>query len=246
MTALRARVAVGERVQGLFIGLPSPAAVEVVALSGPDFLCLDGEHSALRGDLLAGMLRAAELHRVPAIVRVPEAAPWLIAEALDAGAQGVLVPRVSSVNQAAAAVSAARYPPEGRRGAGPGRAAGYGYGIDPYMDRARAETFVAVQIETPEAVEELDAILAVPGIDLAFIGPGDLGVGLAAAGATMPGALVEAVERIAVGAETAGVPAGIFLAGPDPQSWGQRFPFLIRGSDAMLLRAAADALFGGA
>lgn len=246
MSVLRARVAAGDRVQGLFIGLPSPASVEVVAASGPDFLCLDGEHSSFRGELLSNMLRAAELHRVPAIVRVPEGAPWLIAEVLDAGAQGVLVPRVSSAAQAAQAVSAARFPPEGRRGAGPGRVAGYGYGVLPYLDRAREETFVAVQIETPEAIADIDAILAVPGVDLAFIGPGDLGVGLAAAGRPMPQALVEAVAHVADRAAAAGVPTGIFLPGPaDPNGWGARFPFLIRGSDAMLLRAAAEAVFGG-
>lgn len=241
---LRARIRGGDQVTGLFIGLPTPASVEITGAAGPDFLCLDGEHSALRGELLAGMLRAAELTGVPAIVRVPEGQPWLIAEVLDAGAEGVLVPRVSTADQARAAVAAARFPPEGRRGAGPGRAAGYGYGVLEYVERAREETFVAVQIETIEAIAALDEILAVPGIDLVFIGPGDLGVCLAAAGRKMPQALLTEVAGIFARAKAAGVPAGIFLPGAaDPNGWAESAQLLIRGNDSMILQQGAAALF---
>lgn len=241
--SLRARIGRGVALRGTFVSLPEPAVVEILATTGLDFLCLEGEHSAIRGATLVNMLRAADLFRLPALVRVPEAMPWLIAEALDAGAAGVLVPRVSTAEQALTAVRAARFPPEGSRGAGPGRAAAFGYGMAESLDRARVETVVAVQIETLEAVDNLDAILAVPGIDLVFIGPGDLATSLAAAGSPGPEALSAAIESIIARARERGQRAGLFTPGPprpDP-----RVTLHIQSSDAMLLRSAALAAFAG-
>lgn len=242
--SLRARLGAGPTLRGPFLGIPSPATVEIVCAAGPDFVCIDGEHSPIRGELLINMLRAAELWRVPALVRVPDGLPSLIAEVLDAGATGILVPRVSTAEQALLAVQSARFPATGRRGVGPGRAAGYGYGIGGYVTRAEAETLVAVQIETIEGVANIAAILAVPGIDLAFIGPGDLGFCLGAAGAAMPGALDAAIEDVVGAAETAGIPVGIFA--PDrtaAERWIGRLALVIQGSDGMLLAAAAAAGF---
>ena len=115
-------------------------------------------------------------------MRVPAVDPVAIGQALDWGAEGVLVPRVNTPDEARAAVDAARYPPHGSRGAGPGRASGYGRAIPAALERAARETVVALQIETVEALDRVAEIAAVPGVDLLFIGPGDLGVGLAAEG----------------------------------------------------------------
>ena len=224
--------------RGAFLGLPFPAVAEIVCATGPDFVCIDGEHSAIRGEALANLLRACALHGVPALVRVPDLLPHLIAEVLDAGAAGILVPRVSSAAEAARAVAATRFPPHGVRGVGPGRAAGYGYRIADLL--AAPAPFVAVQIETVEAVAAAAEILAVPGLDLGFIGPGDLGVSLAAAG--QPMTVEDAVDRVIAAA--AGVPLGIFA--PDRAAgdrWLARMPLVIQGSDAMLLGGAAAAAF---
>ncbi len=242
--SLRTRIGQGSALRGLFVSLPEPSVVEILGASGVDFLCLEGEHSALRGQLLVNMLRAADLMRVPTLVRVAEGKPWLIAEALDAGAAGILVPRVSTAAQAVAAVRAARFPPDGDRGAGPGRAAGYGYNVLESLERARAETVVAVQIETVEAMENLDAILAVSGIDLVFIGPGDLAISLAAAGSPGATALAAAIERITGCAHAAGQRVGLFTPG-EPAA-DPRVTLHIQGSDAMLLGAAAIRTFGPA
>ena len=100
---------------GSFAAIPHPVAIEVMALSGLDFLCIDWEHAQISRDMIETMVRAADVHRVPAMVRVTGHAPEAIQAALDSGAQGVLVPRVSTAAQAAMAVKASRYPPQDRK-----------------------------------------------------------------------------------------------------------------------------------
>ncbi|TIU55865.1 MAG: 4-hydroxy-2-oxovalerate aldolase, partial [Mesorhizobium sp.] len=157
---------------GPFAAIPHPVAVEVMASSGLDFLCIDWEHAQISRETIEAMVRAADVHRVPAMVRVPGHAPEAIQAALDSGAQGVLVPRVSTAEQAAMAVKASRYPPLGERGVGPGRAAGYGYRIPEYLAAANERIVVAVQVETAEGLANIEAIAAVDGVDLIFVGPG--------------------------------------------------------------------------
>ncbi|MDT0682021.1 aldolase/citrate lyase family protein [Roseicyclus sp. F158] len=238
---LREQLEQGRALRGPFCGLPSPDTVEVICAAGPDFVCFDGEHSAIRGAALTNMLRAAACHRIPAIVRVPDGLPHIVAEILDAGAAGILVPRVSDVAAARAAVSASRFPPVGERGVGPGRVAGYGYNIGPMM--SAAPPLVGVQIETIEAVEAAADILAVEGIDFALIGPGDLGVSLAASGVDED--LDTLIDRIFEVAKKLDMPCGIFA--PDREkalAEASRAQLVIQGSDAMLLHAAARAAFG--
>ena len=131
---------------GTFAAIPHPVAIEVTAASGVDFLCIDWEHSQISRERIEDLIRAADVHRVPAMVRVPGHAAEDIATVLDAGAAGVLVPRVSTAEQARAAVKATRYPPIGARGVGPGRAAAYGYRIPDYLAKANEELVLAIQV----------------------------------------------------------------------------------------------------
>ena len=133
MTDFRQKCLAKAKLIGTFAAIPHPVAVEVTARSGLDFLCIDWEHAQIARDTIENMVRASDVHHVPAMVRVPGHGQEAIAAALDSGAQGVLVPRVSTAAQALAAVKAARYPPLGERGVGPGRAAGYGYRIFEYL-----------------------------------------------------------------------------------------------------------------
>ncbi|TIU32071.1 MAG: 4-hydroxy-2-oxovalerate aldolase, partial [Mesorhizobium sp.] len=148
MNEFRRKCVSRENLVGSFAAIPHAVAIEVMAQSGLDFLCIDWEHAQISRDLVEGMVRAADVHRVPTMVRVPGHGSEAIAAALDSGAQGVLVPRVSSAGQAMMAVQASRYPPAGERGVGPGRAAGYGYRIPEYLAAANDRTVVAVQVET--------------------------------------------------------------------------------------------------
>ncbi|MFV0386923.1 HpcH/HpaI aldolase family protein [Paracoccus sp. (in: a-proteobacteria)] len=242
MTRLRDRIRERVPLRGPFIAIPSPVAVEIVAGARPDFICIDTEHNPISDALLTDMIRAADLAGVPALVRVRGKAPEHIAAALDAGACGVLVPHVSSASEAGAAVRAARFPPEGARGAGPGRASAYLRDIPCALARARRDTVVAVQVETLEAVSQAARIAAVPGVDLVFVGPGDLGVDHAARGCSDP--LETLIDHVLATAEAADVAAGIFT--PDSETsarWLKRLGFVIEGSDAMFLTQATDHAF---
>lgn len=249
MMSLRGRIedaakGQGPSLHGPFLTVPSAMVVEIACAARPDFVCIDMEHGPVSYQDTEHMLRAATVWGVPALVRVCAPDPVAIGQVLDAGAAGVLVPRVSSADEARRAVAAARFPPEGRRGVGPGRAAGYGRTIPAYLDAARAQTVVAIQIETIEALDDLDAILAVPGIDLVFIGPGDLGVSLAASG--RPTSLEKAVDLILEKALATGHPAGIFtMTRAAATAYGGRVALVICGSDSTALADGFEAAFGG-
>ncbi|MDE1995987.1 MAG: 4-hydroxy-2-oxovalerate aldolase, partial [Rhizobiaceae bacterium] len=200
---------------GTFCAIPHPVAIEVTAAAGVDFLCIDWEHSQIGRERIEDLVRAADVHRVPAMVRVPGHAPESIAAVLDAGAAGVLVPRVSTAAQARAAVLATRYPPVGERGVGPGRAASYGYRIPDYLAKANAELVLAVQVETAEGLANIAEIAAVEGVDVIFIGPGDLSVSIDAMGPAGKDRLNAAIEIITKAALAAGRAVGIFRPSPD-------------------------------
>lgn len=233
----------GPALHGPFLTVPSAMVVEIACAAKPDFVCIDMEHGPVSYQDTEHMLRAATVWGIPALVRVCAPDPAAIGQVLDAGAAGVLVPRVSSTEEARRVVAAARFPPEGRRGVGPGRAAGYGRSIPAYLETARAQTVVAIQIETIEALDDLDSILAVPGIDLVFIGPGDLGVSLAASGRTTN--LEKAVDFILEKALAAGRPAGIFtMTRAASAAYNGRVALVICGSDSTVLVDGFEAAFG--
>jgi 4-hydroxy-2-oxoheptanedioate aldolase len=228
---------------GSFAAIPHPVAVEVMALSGLDFLCIDWEHAQISRDMIEAMVRAADIHRVPAMVRVPGHAPEAIQAALDSGAQGVLVPRISTAAQAEAAVKASRYPPKGERGVGPGRAAGYGYRIPEYLAGANDRIVVAVQVETSEGLANIDAIAAVDGVDVIFVGPGDLSVSIDAIGPKGADKLNAAIATIIDATIAHNKAAGIFCASPQAISrWAAiGASFFVLASDTMFLGAGAAA-----
>ncbi|TPI52990.1 MULTISPECIES: HpcH/HpaI aldolase/citrate lyase family protein [unclassified Mesorhizobium] len=248
MSGFRHKCICRESLVGSFAAIPHPVAVEVMAQSGLDFLCIDWEHAQISRDMIEAMVRAADIHRVPAIVRVPGHAPEAIAAALDSGAQGVLVPRVSTAAQAQAAVKASRYPPTGERGVGPGRAAGYGYRISEYLAQANDSIVVAVQVETSEGLANIEAIAAVEGVDVTFVGPGDLSVSIDAIGPKGADKLAQAIHRIIDVTIAHGRTSGIFCARPqDVAQWATLgASFFILASDTMFLGAGAAAGKAGA
>jgi len=169
----------GEQLLGTFVQARDPAVTEFLGQLGFDLLCFDGEHSAMGVETVRDLLAAADLAPVPALVRVAENEPATIAAALDAGAAGVVVPRVESAAEAAAAVAASRYPPRGERGLGPSRATGYGLRLPEYRESANERLLLAVQVETRAGLAALDELLGVEGVDMVFVGPADLGSSLA-------------------------------------------------------------------
>lgn len=176
-TTLKQRMLAGDLLTGTFLKTPALQLVEILAKSKMDFVALDAEHAPFdRGaaDACLGMARALGL---PALVRIPEGTPAQILTMLDSGASGVVVPHVNSVDKAQDIVRAAHFGHGGRGFAGSSRWAGYATRpMTDILKQGEQETVVLAQIEEPEAVEEIDAIAAVDGIDALFVGPADLAV----------------------------------------------------------------------
>jgi len=173
---IKQKITEGKAVYGMFAFLGEPALVEIIGYAGMDFVIMDTEHSGNSIDQVTNLVRAAEISNMTSIVRVTANSPELILRALDLGTGGILVPQVNTAKDAISAVKASRYAPQGERGiAGVVRAARYGFiPLPEYIEGANRETLVITQVEHIDAVKNLDAILAVEGMDGIFIGPTDL------------------------------------------------------------------------
>lgn len=242
--SLRDRLLAGP-VLGTFVSVGHAANVEILATQGFEVLCIDAEHAALGPAEVESLIRACDASGVPGLVRVSGVGAE-VSRALDSGAAGVVVPRVETPEEAAAAVAAVRYPPVGSRGAGPGRASAYGSQLGSYLATANDHTVLVVQVETRRGLDNVEKIVAVDGIDVVFVGPGDLAVSLG-----VPGGSPEhtaAVERIVGAAAAAGVRTGIFCLDTDQVGrWaaaGVRL-FLL-GGDLLFLGNTASEMVAGA
>lgn len=165
----------GRAVVNGWLAIPSAFSAEMFAQAGWDSVTVDMQHGVQDYQSCIACFQGMQPHGVTPMVRVPWNEPGIIGKVLDAGAYGVICPMVNTPQQAAAMVSSAKYPPEGTRSNGPIRAGLYGEG-GAYQDTANREILVIPMIETKEAVENIDAILDVPGIDGIYIGPSDLGL----------------------------------------------------------------------
>ncbi len=193
---------------GAWLSVPSSYSAELVAHAGFDWVCIDMQHGVIDYQVAVTMLQAISTTDTTPIVRVPWNEPSIIGRMLDAGAMGVIVPMVNSVDEARAAVAACRYAPLGIRSYGPTRAALYA-GPD-YFDHANEEVACIPMIETRQALAQVDDILSVPGIDAVYVGPIDMSLTLGLPPRMDNGGEFEAA-RIAIAQAGArhGVTAGI-------------------------------------
>ena len=193
---------------GAGIGFTDPLVSDALADS-LDFLWIDLEHSAMSPEALAGHLLAARSRERPAIVRVPAAGTAFVKPVLDAGADGIIVPMVRSAEEVRQVVADCRYPPAGTRGFGPRVPSNYGRVPTPeFVATANREVFVAVMIETAEALEAIDAIASVPGLDSVVVGPWDLSGSLGMLGEVEHPRVVAAIGRIIAAARAASIFVG--------------------------------------
>lgn len=196
-------MATGDLLAGTFVKTPAIEMIEVLALSGLDFLCLDAEHAPFDRGRIDACLAIARARDLPCLVRVPDATPAALLQALDAGATGVVVPHVDSAEKAAAIAKAAHFGHGGRGFAGSTRWAGYATrSMSEVLARGRDETVVIAQIEEPEGVEASAEIAATDGIDGLFVGPADLSVALGKTDQSSPELIVQ-IERVAAAARGA-------------------------------------------
>jgi 2-keto-3-deoxy-L-rhamnonate aldolase RhmA len=239
----RARLKRGDQLLGTMITLPSPPAAEVIASLGFDWLFVDAEHGPLETAELLGILTAVN-RRAACLVRVPSCDAVWIAKVLDLGADGVIVPQVNTPEQAAAAVRFARYPPEGARGVGLARAHGYGLKFKEYVESANREIAVVVQAEHATAVENIDAIVRVSGVDAVLLGPYDLSASLGSMGQVDHPRVVAAIGRVTDACRAVGMPLGYFgvnAAAVRPYV-ARGYTLIVAGVDTTLLAGAARGL----
>jgi 2-keto-3-deoxy-L-rhamnonate aldolase RhmA len=242
------RIRAGETVIGSWFTVPHPMVAETLAQGNFDFLLLDGEHAPVPPDAVGNLLPSTELHGCPVIYRPRTNSIDLIRGALDAGVTGVMVPMIENAAQAKAALDAAKYPPLGKRGIGPWRASNYYDNYLDYVATANERTCVVLQIESKAAVDAIDAIAALPGVDVLYVGPADMAGSMGLKLGERHAELTAAIERVAVAAKKHGKAVGIDVTSLDFFAMYQEmgFRFFTYGIDTSYLmdgaRAAAKEL----
>lgn len=238
----RQRLLAGETLIGTMITLPSPEIAELLAEVGFDWLFVDAEHSPLNTREMQRIMQGAG--PTPCVVRLANDNEAAIKKALDIGAAGIIVPQVNSAEQAAQVVRWAKYASAGTRGVGVGRAHRYGLDFSGYVSRANEETAVIVQTEHIKAVENIETIIRVPGVDAVLVGPYDLSASLGLMGQVDHPDVVAAIQRVTDACLTAGMRLGIFgmSATAVTPYIAQGYTLITVGIDTALLGQAAKEL----
>jgi 4-hydroxy-2-oxoheptanedioate aldolase len=242
---LTQRIRDREPLLGTFVSLGSPAATNLLASVGYDYLLIDLEHGAGSEAVLQNQLFAAEAEGAATMVRTETFDRIRIGRVLDLGARAIMLPRVDTAAQCAEAVAHLRYPPEGDRGvASSNRARGWSTRTGSFTD-ANREIAAVVQIESEEAVRGVDAIAAVEGVDALFVGPSDLSHSLGVPGELQAPVFTDALSRVLDAARANDLSAGILAPTPERALafMEQGFTLIVLSADVnMLAGAARDAL----
>lgn len=230
---------------GLWASSGSPIAAEIVASSGCDWVLLDTEHSPNGLESTLAQLYAMSAYPATPVVRVPYGDTVTIKQFLDLGVQNLLVPMVDTPEQAETVVRAMRYPGAGVRGVGSALARSARWNrVENYLERAPETLSLTVQIESVSAVQHIDEILQVDGIDALFIGPSDLSASMGLLGQQNHPEVVDTVKRVIQAANAAGMPVGVnaFVRADAENylSWGA--DFVAVGADVAILARATEAL----
>lgn len=242
----RAALAASDRpLAGMWVCSGSPVAAEIAAGSGLDWLLIDMEHSATSLETVLTLLQVTAAYPVTPVVRVPTNDPVVIKQVLDLGAQNIIVPMVSSADEAREAVAATRYPPEGIRGVGSALArSGRWNRVSGYLTDADAHVSLTVQIETTAGVANAAEIAAVEGVDAIFVGPSDLSASMGLLGHQSHPAVLDAVHRVFDAARDVGTPVGVNAFDPAVADayLEAGADFIAVGADVALLARSSEAL----
>ncbi|MGY2172209.1 HpcH/HpaI aldolase family protein [Pseudomonas gingeri] len=172
---LKQKLGAGEVVHGLISSIPSPAAIELIAEAGFDFVIIDMEHVLINPETVEHMIRTAEAYDLTPLVRVADLDPKTLLRLLDGGAQGIVLPMVECPVQLAAAIAACKYHPLGRRSLNAGRPGSFGkHSLAQYVEAANQQILLVAMIESAEGVRRAAEIAAVPGLDMLLEGAADL------------------------------------------------------------------------
>jgi 4-hydroxy-2-oxoheptanedioate aldolase len=242
----KARLTAGETVFGCFYRYPEPGLAEVLSYQGWDFILFDGEHGTLEPRDCENLARAAELHDVTTLVRVTTNQPPIILRYLDTGIQGAQIPMINSKADAEAAVRAVKYHPHGVRGLAGVRADDYAQRqpFKDYVVQANRETMVIAQVETGAGVEQIAEIVAVPEIDVIFIGQTDLSHSLGVPGETEHLIMQAALDRIVSAVKQSDKALGVLVSNVQAaQAWRERGArYIVIGLESLLSSACRSYL----
>lgn len=237
------RLKSGERLVGSWVTFNDPCATEIMCQAGFDFLIIDAEHGPVDIETIQSLMMVINNTEVIGLVRIPWNEPVIIKRVLDVGSNGILVPLVTTAGDVAQAVAAIHYPPKGIRGFGPRRPSRYGRLFKEYINGAAKDIILLVQIEHIKAVENLDEILAVAGLDGLLIGSNDLSGSMGLLGQPEHPRVLEAIQTVIKKSRDRKVPIGA-ACGDAPETaltWFKRgVQFVGIGSDFSLLASVCD------
>lgn len=241
-TSLLERLATKKPLLGSLVSTRSPEVAEALSFCGFEWLFLDLQHSVLDIASAQNIIQALGAQTY-SVIRIPSNNSEHFDKALDTGCDGVMVPKVNSVAQAEYAVRCAKYPPVGARGVGLARAQGYGLQFGEYLESANQRVALILQIEHKQAVEEIDEIVKVPGVDGIFLGPFDLSASMGLLGKVSAPPVVQAIARVREACLKAKLPFGLFamtaeLGRREIEDGAQ---LIVVGSDLSFMTASAKA-----
>lgn len=249
MGRTKAKLRAGQYALGGWIMIGHPSVAEILAGEGFDWLAVDMEHTSTTVRMFHELDLAVQGTDVDLLVRLPGHDPQITKRVLDSGADGIIVPAVNTAEQARQAVAMAKFPPLGHRGASLCRATDFGRNFADYYRNHNESVLVVCMLEHVEAVENIDAILAVPGIDATFIGPYDLSASMGLPGQTNHPDVLEAQRTLLAACRRHGVPAGIHVVPVDGDEVRRRidtgFRFIACGIDTEFLLFAARHVLQG-
>lgn len=239
----------GEKTIGTWLTIPSCEIAEILCDSGFSWIAIDLEHSSMTSYQAQSLITTIELSGCTPLVRVSENNSNLIKHAMDSGAKGVIVPMVNSKEDAERAVKAVKYPPLGERGVGLARAQRFGFGFEDYKRWNSEESIVVVQIEHIEAINNLEGILSVPGVDASFIGPYDLSGSIGFPGDFESSAFQKAIDKYEYVSKVNKKVMGYHVVQPDVNKVNdvieRGYSFIAIGLDTILLGEKCREILGG-
>jgi len=240
----------GQAALGGWMLVGHPAIAELMAGEGFDWICVDLEHAPTSTETLYSIVLAAKGTGCDVLARLHSCDPVLAKTVLDAGCAGIIVPSVNTPAQAARAVAMAKFPPDGFRGASLCRASDFGRKFGDYYAGHNQRVLVAVMIEHIDAVTQVDAILATPGVDAAFIGPYDLSASMGLAGQVDHPQVLAAQERVLASCLKHGVAPGIHVVSPDGDQLAARlaagYRFIACGLDTLFIMNGCRSMLAAA
>ncbi|MBB3141525.1 HpcH/HpaI aldolase family protein [Halomonas organivorans] len=236
----------GREVHGVMASLPTAASIELIAEAGFDFVVIDTEHVLINPETVEHMIRTAESYRLTPLVRVADADPKTLLRLLDGGAQGIVLPNVEDAATLRRAVAACKYAPEGERSLNAGRPGAFGKAsLAEYVIEANREILVVAMIESRRGVAGIEAICAVPGLDMVLEGAADLSQSLGVTWQTGHPEVVRALEAVQRTAREHRLPYCAFLRDPAAKArWQARgvSAFMLGDERGIAFRALQKAL----